>query len=171
MVFRFIGFAKYGAKEVSSANNIRVEANNELDAQIKMVKRLKSLLGVPAERMFDTSRVSVERVFTDLEIRQQQVEMQKEQERIWLLSDDLIDLFIKYNVVVSTSIDGPKEINDYQAKQAALLAKLAKKNETVETASSEESTTEETPKKTTTKKKKTTKKTTEEVVETDNAVE
>ena len=36
------------------------------------------------------------------------------QSNIWLLTEDLIDLFIKYNVVVSTSIDGPKEINDYQ---------------------------------------------------------
>ncbi len=36
------------------------------------------------------------------------------QSNIWLLSDELIDLFLKYNVVVSTSIDGPEEINDYQ---------------------------------------------------------
>lgn len=36
------------------------------------------------------------------------------QSNIWLLDEDLIDLFIKYNVNVSTSIDGPKEINDYQ---------------------------------------------------------
>ena len=36
------------------------------------------------------------------------------QSNIWLLDDDLIDLFKKYNVVISTSIDGPKEINDYQ---------------------------------------------------------
>ena len=36
------------------------------------------------------------------------------QSNIWLLDEDLIDLFIKYNVVVSTSIDGPKDINDYQ---------------------------------------------------------
>ena len=36
------------------------------------------------------------------------------QSNIWLLSEELIDLFIKYNVVVSTSIDGPKQINDYQ---------------------------------------------------------
>ena len=36
------------------------------------------------------------------------------QSNIWLLTDELIDLFVEYNVVVSTSIDGPKEINDYQ---------------------------------------------------------
>jgi len=36
------------------------------------------------------------------------------QSNIWLLTEELIDLFLKYNVVVSTSIDGPKEINDYQ---------------------------------------------------------
>lgn len=36
------------------------------------------------------------------------------QSNIWLLSDELIDLFLKYNVAVSTSIDGPEEINDYQ---------------------------------------------------------
>lgn len=36
------------------------------------------------------------------------------QSNIWLLTDEFIDLFVEYNVVVSTSIDGPKEINDYQ---------------------------------------------------------
>ena len=36
------------------------------------------------------------------------------QSNIWLLNEELIDLFLEYNVVVSTSIDGPKEINDYQ---------------------------------------------------------
>lgn len=36
------------------------------------------------------------------------------QSNIWLLNQDLIDLFKKYNVTISTSIDGPKEINDYQ---------------------------------------------------------
>ena len=36
------------------------------------------------------------------------------QSNIWLLNDDLIKLFKRYNVTVSTSIDGPKEINDYQ---------------------------------------------------------
>ena len=36
------------------------------------------------------------------------------QSNIWLLTDELIDLFVKYNVVVSTSIDVPKAINDYQ---------------------------------------------------------
>ena len=36
------------------------------------------------------------------------------QSNIWLLTEELIDLFLEYNVVVSTSIDGPKEINDYQ---------------------------------------------------------
>ena len=36
------------------------------------------------------------------------------QSNIWLLDENLIDLFVKYNVNVSTSIDGPKEINDYQ---------------------------------------------------------
>ena len=36
------------------------------------------------------------------------------QSNIWLLSDELIDLFLKYNVAVSTSIDGPEEINYYQ---------------------------------------------------------
>ncbi|MDL2246252.1 TIGR04083 family peptide-modifying radical SAM enzyme [Methanobrevibacter sp. OttesenSCG-928-K11] len=36
------------------------------------------------------------------------------QSNIWLLDEKLIDLFKKYNVNISTSIDGPKEINDYQ---------------------------------------------------------
>ena len=36
------------------------------------------------------------------------------QSNIWLLNDELIDLFLKYDVVVSTSIDGPQDINDYQ---------------------------------------------------------
>jgi uncharacterized protein len=36
------------------------------------------------------------------------------QSNIWLLDEELIDLFKKYNVNVSTSIDGPKEINDNQ---------------------------------------------------------
>lgn len=36
------------------------------------------------------------------------------QSNIWLLTKDLIELFKKYNVAISTSIDGPKEINDYQ---------------------------------------------------------
>lgn len=36
------------------------------------------------------------------------------QSNIWLLTKELIELFKKYNVAISTSIDGPKEINDYQ---------------------------------------------------------
>ncbi len=36
------------------------------------------------------------------------------QSNLWLLDNNLIDLFKDYNVNISTSIDGPKEINDYQ---------------------------------------------------------
>ena len=36
------------------------------------------------------------------------------QSNIWLLKTELIDLFKKYNVTISTSIDGPEAINDYQ---------------------------------------------------------
>ena len=36
------------------------------------------------------------------------------QSNIWLLDEKFLDLFKKYNVTISTSIDGPKEINDYQ---------------------------------------------------------
>lgn len=36
------------------------------------------------------------------------------QSNIWLLNQELIELFKKYDVAISTSIDGPKEINDYQ---------------------------------------------------------
>ena len=36
------------------------------------------------------------------------------QSNIWLLKPELIDLFKKYNVTISTSIDGPEAINDYQ---------------------------------------------------------
>ena len=55
------------------------------------------------------------------------------QSNIWLLNQELIDLFKKYNVVISTSIDGPKEINDYQRGEGYFdktMSKyeLAKKN-------------------------------------------
>lgn len=36
------------------------------------------------------------------------------QSNLWLLTEDLAKLFGEYNVNISTSIDGPKEINDYQ---------------------------------------------------------
>ena len=36
------------------------------------------------------------------------------QSNLWLLNEKLAKLFKKYNVSLSTSIDGPKEINDYQ---------------------------------------------------------
>ncbi|WP_409199484.1 TIGR04083 family peptide-modifying radical SAM enzyme [Methanobrevibacter sp. DSM 116169] len=36
------------------------------------------------------------------------------QSNIWLLNEKLIDLFKTYDVSISTSIDGPKEINDSQ---------------------------------------------------------
>lgn len=36
------------------------------------------------------------------------------QSNIWLLTEELIDLFKEYSVVISTSIDGPREINDFQ---------------------------------------------------------
>lgn len=36
------------------------------------------------------------------------------QSNIWLLTEELMDLFKEYDVTISTSIDGPKEINDYQ---------------------------------------------------------
>lgn len=47
------------------------------------------------------------------------------QSNIWLLSDELIDLFLKYNVAVSTSIDGPEEINDYQRAEGYFKKPLA----------------------------------------------
>jgi uncharacterized protein len=36
------------------------------------------------------------------------------QSNLWLLDEKLAKLFAEYDVAVSTSIDGPKEINDYQ---------------------------------------------------------
>jgi uncharacterized protein len=36
------------------------------------------------------------------------------QSNLWLLDEKLSKLFFEYNVAISTSIDGPKEINDYQ---------------------------------------------------------
>ena len=36
------------------------------------------------------------------------------QSNLWLLDEDMAKLFSKYNIAISTSIDGPKEINDYQ---------------------------------------------------------
>lgn len=36
------------------------------------------------------------------------------QSNIWLLTEEMIDLFKDYDIAISTSIDGPKEINDYQ---------------------------------------------------------
>ena len=36
------------------------------------------------------------------------------QTNLTLINEDFIDLFIKYNVQVGTSLDGPKEIHDYQ---------------------------------------------------------
>ncbi|MDR2544542.1 MAG: TIGR04083 family peptide-modifying radical SAM enzyme [Methanobrevibacter sp.] len=36
------------------------------------------------------------------------------QSNLWLLDEKLAKLFSDYNVAISTSIDGPKEINDYQ---------------------------------------------------------
>ncbi|KZX17091.1 TIGR04083 family peptide-modifying radical SAM enzyme [Methanobrevibacter filiformis] len=36
------------------------------------------------------------------------------QSNLWLLTPELAKLFAKYNIAISTSIDGPKEINDYQ---------------------------------------------------------
>lgn len=39
------------------------------------------------------------------------------QSNIWLLTEELAELFAKYNINISTSIDGPEEINDYQRGQ------------------------------------------------------
>lgn len=36
------------------------------------------------------------------------------QSNIWLLTPEMIELFKKYNITISTSIDGPEDINDYQ---------------------------------------------------------
>ena len=36
------------------------------------------------------------------------------QSNLWLLTDEMAKLFSKYNINISTSIDGPKDINDYQ---------------------------------------------------------
>ncbi|MDR0911315.1 MAG: TIGR04083 family peptide-modifying radical SAM enzyme [Methanobrevibacter sp.] len=36
------------------------------------------------------------------------------QSNLWLLDEKLAKLFAEYNVAISTSIDGPREINDYQ---------------------------------------------------------
>jgi uncharacterized protein len=36
------------------------------------------------------------------------------QSNLWLLDEKMADLFSKYKLAISTSIDGPKEINDYQ---------------------------------------------------------
>ncbi|MBZ9571013.1 TIGR04083 family peptide-modifying radical SAM enzyme [Methanobrevibacter sp. TMH8] len=36
------------------------------------------------------------------------------QSNLWLINQDLAKLFAEYGVAISTSIDGPREINDYQ---------------------------------------------------------
>ncbi|MDR0911202.1 MAG: TIGR04083 family peptide-modifying radical SAM enzyme [Methanobrevibacter sp.] len=36
------------------------------------------------------------------------------QSNLWLLDEKLADLFSQYDIAISTSIDGPKQINDYQ---------------------------------------------------------
>ena len=36
------------------------------------------------------------------------------QSNLWLLDDEIADLLVENNVILSTSIDGPKEITDYQ---------------------------------------------------------
>ena len=36
------------------------------------------------------------------------------QSNLWLLTEEMAKLFSEYNIAVSTSIDGPKDINDYQ---------------------------------------------------------
>lgn len=36
------------------------------------------------------------------------------QSNLWLIDDEMSELFHEYNVAVSTSIDGPKELNDFQ---------------------------------------------------------
>ncbi|MGL6298844.1 MAG: TIGR04083 family peptide-modifying radical SAM enzyme [Methanobacteriaceae archaeon] len=36
------------------------------------------------------------------------------QSNLWLLTEELANLFAEYNISISTSIDGPKELNDYQ---------------------------------------------------------
>lgn len=36
------------------------------------------------------------------------------QSNLWLLTEELANLFSRYQVSISTSIDGPKELNDYQ---------------------------------------------------------
>lgn len=55
------------------------------------------------------------------------------QSNIWLLTPEMVDLFKKYNIAISTSIDGPEDINDYQRgegyfKKTMDNYKLAKDN-------------------------------------------
>lgn len=55
------------------------------------------------------------------------------QSNIWLLTPEMVDLFKKYNIAISTSIDGPEDINDYQRgegyfKKTMENYKLAKDN-------------------------------------------
>lgn len=55
------------------------------------------------------------------------------QSNIWLLTPEMVDLFKKYNIAISTSIDGPEDINDYQRgegyfKKTMDNYKLAKEN-------------------------------------------
>lgn len=55
------------------------------------------------------------------------------QSNIWLLTSEMVDLFKKYNIAISTSIDGPEDINDYQRgegyfKKTMDNYKLAKDN-------------------------------------------
>lgn len=55
------------------------------------------------------------------------------QSNIWLLTPEMVDLFKKYNIAISTSIDGPEDINDYQRgegyfKKTMANYKLAKEN-------------------------------------------
>lgn len=58
------------------------------------------------------------------------------QSNLWLLDEKLAKLFANYNIAVSTSIDGPKEINDYQRGEGYFdktmnAVKLATENEIV----------------------------------------
>lgn len=48
------------------------------------------------------------------------------QSNIWLLTEELAKLFKEYNVAISTSIDGPKEINDYQRGKGYFDKTMAK---------------------------------------------
>ena len=143
MIFKFTGFAKYGAKELTENNNIRVEANNENEARIKMIQRLKIILGVPATKMFDTSMVRIERVVTEQELRESELLMHKRE----------IEL-----AEYEAKLQHDREIAEYQKAQKALLAKQLEETAQVETVVEEQvnndNVIEETPKKTTSKKKK-----------------